>query len=80
MERRRGPAPLHRLLKRPTTEVPALDRPLAEAVGRLCRRTGTNDVVEASVVIAAHQEKAVVVTSDPSDLRGLDSALQLERI
>jgi hypothetical protein len=73
-------APLHRLLKRSTTEVPALDRLLAEAVGRLCRRMGTRDVVDASVVIAARQANAVVVTSDPKDLSLLDPTLRVEHI
>jgi len=73
-------APLHRLLKRSTTEVPALDRLLAEAAGRLCRRTGTSDVVDASVVIAARQANAVVVTSDPDDLARLDPALRVEAV
>src|ERR1051326_8533278 len=68
-------APLHRLLKRTTTEVPALDRVLAEGVGRLCKRVGTTDVVDASVVIIGRQAGAVVLTSDPDDLRKLDPAL-----
>lgn len=73
-------APLHRLLKRSTTEVPVLDRLLAEAVGRLCKRSGTRDVVDASVVIAARQAGAAVVTSDPDDLKRLDPALPIEAV
>lgn len=72
--------PIHRLLRRSTTEVPALDRLLAEAIGRLCKGTGTTDVVDASVVIAARQLKAVVVTSDPDDLAKLDATLPLETV
>jgi predicted nucleic acid-binding protein len=71
---------VHRLLKRSTTEVPALDRVLAEAVGRLCRRSGTSDVVDASVVIVGRQTGAVVLTSDPDDLRKLDPGLPLELV
>lgn len=73
-------APLHRLLRRSSTDVPALDRVLAEAVGRLCRRSGTTDVVDASVVIAARRASAIVVTSDPADLRSLDPALAIAAI
>jgi hypothetical protein len=73
-------APIHRLLKRPTTEVPALDRVLAEATGRLCKRSGTTDVVDASVVMVARQARAVVVTSDPDDLGRLDPSLPIEAI
>ena len=58
----------------------ALDRVLAQAVGRLCRRRGTTDVVDASVVIAARLALAVVVTSDPGDLRRLDPSLPIEAI
>jgi predicted nucleic acid-binding protein len=73
-------APLHRLLRRHTTEVVALDRVLAEGVGRLCKRAGTSDVVDASVVIAARQANAVVLTSDPADLKRLDPRLPVERV
>jgi hypothetical protein len=72
--------PLSALLKAPTTHVAALDHPLAEACGTLCGRTGTSDVVDASVVLVARRERAVVVTSDISDLRRLDPGLHLERI
>ena len=73
-------APVRALMKGPTTVVPALDQVLAEAVGVLCGRAGTSDVVDASVVLVARRERAVVVTSDVDDLRRLDPALPLERI
>jgi hypothetical protein len=73
-------APLHRLLKRAATEVPPLDRVLAEAAGRLCTRAGTTDVVDASVVVVGRKERGVVITSDPNDLRRLDSRLDIEPI
>jgi hypothetical protein len=73
-------APIHLLLKRPTTDVPPLDRVAAEATGRLCRRSGTSDVVDAFVVIVAGLVHGVVVTSDPDDLRRLDPALAVEAI
>ncbi len=73
-------APIHRLLHRTGTEVPPLDRVLAEGVGRLCKRSGTNDVVDASVVLAAREVGAAVVTSDPGDLRRLDPMLSIETV
>jgi hypothetical protein len=72
--------PLRALLNGPTTATPAFDRPLAEAAGTLCGRTGTSDIVDASVVLVARQERASVVTSDPEDLARLDPHLALERI
>ena len=73
-------APLRALVKMPTTIVPALDEIVAEAAGVLCGRTGTSDVIDASVVLVARRERAVVVTSDVEDLRRLDPALPTERI
>ncbi|HXX66961.1 MAG TPA: PIN domain-containing protein [Polyangiaceae bacterium] len=79
----RNPArqvPVRALLAGGTTEVPALDQILAEAAGVLCGRTGTSDVVDASVVLTARREHAVVVTSDVADLKRLDPDLVVERI
>jgi hypothetical protein len=72
--------PLRALLAGATTEVPPLDRVLAEATGILCGRAGTSDVVDASVVLTARRERAIVVTSDPDDLHHLDPTLIVERI
>lgn len=72
-------APIHALLKRATTQVVAMDRVLAEAIGRLCVRAGSSDVVDASVVLVARQvARAIVLTSDPEDLRRLDPDLPIE--
>lgn len=73
-------ASLRPLVKMPTANVPALDEILAEAAGVLCGRTGTSDVIDASVVLVARRERAVVVTSDVGDLRRLDPGLRMERI
>lgn len=70
-------APIAALLKAPTTEVEALDAGLAKAVGVLCGRRGTSDVVDASVVLAARRRDAPIVTSDPDDLLHLDPSLEL---
>lgn len=71
---------LRALLNGPTTEVPPLDRVLAEATGILCGKSGTSDVVDAAVVLVARGNRAVVVTSDPHDLRRLDPSLAIEVI
>ena len=52
---------LRALLDGPTTEVPALDRVLAEAAGALCGVSRTSDVIDASVVLIARRERAVDV-------------------
>jgi rRNA-processing protein FCF1 len=72
--------PLRALVKMPTTIVPSLDQVLAEAAGVLCGRVGSSDVIDASVVLVARRERAVVVTSDAQDLRRLDPSLPVERI
>jgi hypothetical protein len=68
------------LMRGPSTLVPPLDRLLAEAAGILCGRARTADVIDASVVLLARRERAVVVTSDPGDLRRLDPNLAIEPI
>ena len=71
---------LRALLSGPTTEVPSLDRVLAEAAGVLCGRTKTADVVDASVVLVARATRAVVISSDEGDLHHLDPALPIQAI
>jgi len=44
-------------------------------IGQLCGRSGTADVIDASVVVAAWTNGRVVVTSDPDDIRRLDASL-----
>ena len=60
-----------------TVEIVALDVTAAKAVGRLCGLTGTADVVDASVVLAAQVRSDRVVTSDPADLAAIDPGLEL---
>ena len=73
-------ARLSALLAGATTEIAVLDQPLAEAAGRLCGRTGTSDVIDATVVLEARRADAPVVTSDVGDLRRLDPTLRLEKV
>ncbi|HEU4578796.1 MAG TPA: hypothetical protein VFS67_11115 [Polyangiaceae bacterium] len=63
-----------------TTTIASLDRVLAEAAGVLCGKRKTSDVIDASVVLIARRERAVVVTSDVEDLHHLDPSLVLHRI
>lgn len=71
---RGGPQPeLSRLLRgcavRPTTEQDA--RRAGAALGR----SGTSDVVDATVVVGALERGDAVVTGDPADLRRIAAAL-----
>jgi predicted nucleic acid-binding protein len=63
-----------------TATVVSLDQVLAEAIGVLCGKRKTSDVVDASVVLTARREGAPIVTSDVDDLRHLDKAVVLHRI
>jgi len=74
------PHALHALLGAAATEVPPLDCVFAVAVGALCASSGTRDVVDASVVLAARRFGAIVVTSDEGDLRRIDPAIRVEAI
>jgi hypothetical protein len=77
---RDGPrqARLTRLLNKAQTRVVPLDMRTALAAGMLLGRRGCSDVVDASVVVCARIHRQGVVTSDPDDLRRLDSDLRLE--
>ena len=72
--------PLGALLSGETTSIPALDQVMAQAAGILCGRSGTTDVIDATVALTARLEHAVVVTSDVDDIRRLDPTLAIERI
>lgn len=76
---RGGPrqARIARLLDAQDTEVMVLDHMLARAVGALCGRTGTRDVVDAQVALVARERGHAVVTTDPDDLHHLDPTLTL---
>lgn len=54
-----------------------LDGIVARAAGELCGRTGSADVIDASVVLCARSHGHHVVTSDPGDLAGLDATLPI---
>ena len=70
-------AGLARLLASSQLEIEALDDRHAREAGQLCGVTNTSDVIDASVVLCAKRRGHRIVTSDPKDLRALDSAAQL---
>jgi hypothetical protein len=57
--------------------VQVLDREEAQATGSLCGKSGTSDIVDASVALLARRSGAAIVTSDPADLRRIDPSLDL---
>lgn len=73
----RRQARLAKLVGAAEVTVEPLDDLLARQAGQLCGVTGTRDVVDASVVLCARARNHGVVTSDPDDLRRLDSKLEL---
>ncbi len=68
------------LLKADTTIVEVFDEDVAKAAGVLLGRTGTSDVADASVVLAARLHEALVVTTDPADIRRLDPDLPIAEL
>ncbi|MGH9129108.1 MAG: PIN domain-containing protein [Acidimicrobiales bacterium] len=68
-------ARLARLLSSREVDIAPLDFGIAKAAGHLCGATGTSDVIDATVVLAARPIGAVVVTSDPQDVSQLDPSL-----
>lgn len=71
---------LVRLLASNLVEVVALDDHGARAAGQLCGVTGTQDVVDASVVLYARARGLPVLTSDVADLRRLDATLVIHAV
>jgi predicted nucleic acid-binding protein len=76
----RKQARLARLLASPVVDIDVLDDHRARAAGQLCGVARTSDVIDASVALCARERQHVVVTSDPADLRKLDSKLSLVRV
>ena len=72
-------ARLATLLRSRGIKVAPLDLGEARAAGVLCGRSGTADIVDASVVLLARRHRAPVITSDPDDLARIDPTLTLHR-
>ncbi len=68
-------ARLARLLKSDLIVFEPLDPPRARAVGEICGRSGTSDIADASVVLAAARHGGFVATSDAGDLTRIDRRL-----
>jgi hypothetical protein len=64
---------LARFLRTEEVEIVPLDEQLARSCGELCGARETSDVIDASVVILARERNDIILTSDPDDLRRLDS-------
>lgn len=71
---------LARLLASPICEVAPLDDKTARAVGQLCGASRVSDVVDVSVAFEARIRKLAVVTSDPDDIRRIDSRVSIVAI
>jgi hypothetical protein len=67
---------LSRLLRGCSVE--PLTEPMARAAGRALAASGTNDVVDATVVLTAAMGRRVVVTSDRDDLQRVADAIGCE--
>lgn len=69
---------LVRFLAQPEVEAWALTEPMAKAAGILCGETKSDDLIDATVILCARTSHAAsIVTSDVSDLRRLDSKVEL---
>lgn len=71
---------LARLLRSPDITIVALDGESARAVGSLLASSNTADTVDGHVALVARGSDSAVVTSDPDDLRRLDSRLVLHEV
>ncbi len=70
-------ARLSRFLRLDVVTTVPLDEAEARATGALCGRTGTADIVDASLVICARSRSHAVLTGDAADLAALDPTLRL---
>jgi hypothetical protein len=73
----RRQARLARLLRAPEVAIDTLDDRKAREAGQLCGLRGSDDVIDASVVLCARARGHQIVTSDVDDLRQLDATVPL---
>jgi hypothetical protein len=66
-----------RLLRAKAVRVHAMSEAVAYQIGLLLAHTRTQDVVDAHVALLGRSLGAVVIASDPSDLRRLDASLDV---
>lgn len=67
-------------LKWRQVSIKPLTADVARGAGMLCGRSGTSDVIDASVVFCARQNGGRVMTSDPEDLRRLLPSLTIVEV
>jgi hypothetical protein len=70
-------ARLSRLIRRPGTDLVALDGPAATSVGLFLALSGTTNIARAHIAACARRAKQAVVTSAPDDLARIDPGLHL---
>jgi hypothetical protein len=73
----RRQARIARFLSAPQVGIHVLDEFQAKRAGQLCGLTGTDDIVDASVVLCARDHHHRVVTSDSEDIERLAPELDL---
>lgn len=76
----RRQARIARVVHARETIVEALDLPTAEAAGLLCGAAGTDDVIDAAVVVAARRYRGLAVTSESGDLVRLDPSIEIHQV
>lgn len=70
-------ARLARIVRQASTDLVPLDGMDATRVGVLLAASATKDIVDAHVVVCARRKGQAILTSDPQDLRRLDSTIPL---
>jgi hypothetical protein len=70
-------APIARIVGASGTVIEPLDLDVAKLAGSFCGRAATSDVIDATVVIAARQYQAKIISSDESDLKRLDPGVDV---
>jgi hypothetical protein len=73
----RRQARLARLLRTSDLAIEPLDDEGARAAGQLCGVRGSQDVIDASVVLCARRRDHTILTSDPGDISALDPAVKI---
>lgn len=70
-------APIAWTLRWPNTDILALTHADGQVIGKMLAVSGTSDVIDAHVALLARARRWPVITSDPADLRSLDSGLEV---
>jgi len=68
---------LARFLRSQEVKIVPLDEQLARSCGELCRVANSSDIIDASVVLLAREQRDPIVTGDPSDLLRLDPSAHI---